>query len=301
MSKVLVVTTYGGPEGQRLIDREAPSPGPGEIAIEVRAAGVNPADWKRRQGAFGTSAALPVAMGLEASGVVTSVGEGVEGFAAGDEVLGSPARGLGAFAEHTVLAAGRSLAKPAEISFAAAATLPVAGTTAWDLTHQVDAEAGRTLLVLGAGGGVGRMVLQIAAARGLSVIGVASASKRGAIEAAGAAFVVSGDGAADRVRDHVPQGVDVLVDLVGGSALRALAPLVADPSGIVSAADASTAVELGGAGRRRSAGALGAITGLVRRGLVDPHVVAAYPLRDAGAAIAAVEAGHSGGKIVILP
>ncbi len=301
MSRVVVITAYGGPEGQRLIEREAPPPGPGEIAIEVRAAGVNPADWKRRQGAFGTSAALPVAMGLEASGVVTSVGEGVEAFTVGDEVLGSPTRWLGAFADHTVLGASRSLVKPPGVSFAAAATLPVAGTTAWDLAHQVEVEAGQTLLVLGAGGGVGRMVLQIAAARGLSVIGVASSSKREVVEEAGASFVVSGDGAADRVRDLVPHGVDVLVDLVGGGALRELAPLAGEPSAIVSAADASTAVELGGAGRRRSAGSLGAITGLVRHGLLDPHVVATHPLEDAAAAIAAVETGHSGGKVVIRP
>jgi len=84
MSMVLVVTTYGGPEGQRLIEREAPTPGAGESAVEVRAAGVNPADWKRRQGAFGTSAALPVGVALEATGVLTAGGEGVEGFAAGD-------------------------------------------------------------------------------------------------------------------------------------------------------------------------------------------------------------------------
>ena len=102
MSQVFVYKDYGGPEGQQLSERDDPSPGPGEIAIEVRAAGVNPADWKRREGACGTRGRLPAAMGLEASGVVTAVGEGVEGFAVGDEVLGAPARGLGAFAEHTV-------------------------------------------------------------------------------------------------------------------------------------------------------------------------------------------------------
>src|SRR5699024_8736934 len=155
MSAVFVFTTYGGPEGQMLTEREPPAPGPGEIAIEVHAAGVNPADWKRREGAFGTRGALPVAMGLEAAGVVTAVGEGVDEFAVGDEVLGAPARGLGAFAEHTVLAASQTVAKPEAISFADAATIPVAGTTAYDLTHQVELEAGQTLLVIGAGGGVG--------------------------------------------------------------------------------------------------------------------------------------------------
>ena len=301
MSKVFVFTTYGGPEGQRLTERETPSPGPGEIAIEVRSAGVNPADWKRREGAFGTSGELPVAMGLEASGVVTSVGDGVEGFAVGDEVLGSPARGLGAFAEHTVLDASLTVAKPEEISFAAAATLPVAGTTAYDLTHQVEIEAGQTLLVLGAGGGVGRMVLQIAKVHELNAIGVASTSKRELIEATGATFVASGDGAVDRVRALAPEGVDVLTDLVGGDALRELAPLAKDSSVIVSAAAAAPAVELGGAGRKRSEGVLGKITSVVQYGLVDPHIVATYLLEDAEEAIAAVETGRSSGKIVILP
>src|SRR5690625_5881622 len=102
MSAVFAFTTYGGPEVQQLTERKAPTPGPDEIAIKVRAAGVNPADWKRREGAFGTRGALPVAMGLEAAGVVTAVGDGVDEFAVGDEVLGAPARGLGARSEeHT--------------------------------------------------------------------------------------------------------------------------------------------------------------------------------------------------------
>lgn len=301
MSKVLVFSTYGGPEGQQLTDREAPAPRAGEIAIEVRAAGVNPADVKRREGAFGTRGSLPAAMGLEASGIVTAVGEGVEGFAVGDEVLGTPARGLGSFAEHTVLDASQSVIKPEEVSFTDAATIPVAGTTAYDLTHQVEIEAGQTLLVLGAGGGVGRMALQIAKVHDLRAIGVASESKRELVEATGATFVLSGDGAADRVRAIAPDGVDLLADLVGGEALRELAPLAKDPSMIVSAADGTTAVELGGAGRERSEGVLGKITGVVQYGLVDPHVVEAFPLSQAAEALAVVESGHAHGKIVITP
>ena len=301
MSKVLVFKGYGGPENQELTDRPVPAPGPGEIAIEVRAAGVNPADWKRRQGLLGAQEQLPTAMGLEASGVVTAVGDEVEDFAVGDEVLGTPARGMGAFAEHTVLDASQTVAKPDEISFTDAATIPVAGTTAYDLTHQVEIEAGQTLLVLGAGGGVGRMVLQIAKVHELNAIGVASESKRELIEATGAIFVPSGEGAADRVREVVPKGADLLADLVGGDALRELAPLAKDPSVIVSAADTKTANELGGGGRERSEGVLGKITGVVEYGLVDPHVVQTYPLERAAEAITAVETGHSNGKIVILP
>lgn len=301
MSKVFVFTTYGGAEGQQLTEREAPAPRAGELAIEVRAAGVNPADWKRREGAFGTRGRLPAAMGLEAAGVVTAVGEGVEDFAIGDEVLGAPARGLGAFAEHTVLDVSATVAKPGEISFTDAAAIPVAGTTAYDLTHQVEIESGQTLLVLGAGGGVGRMALQIAKVHELTAIGVASESKRELVEASGATFVPSGEGVAERVRALAPDGVDVLADLVGGDALRELAPLAKDPSVIVSAADGTTAVELGGAGRERSEGVLGKITGVVQYGLVDPHVVETFPLSQAAEALAMVESGHAHGKIVIIP
>ncbi|ATG51201.1 NADPH:quinone reductase [Brachybacterium vulturis] len=301
MSTVFVVTAYGGPEGQQLSEREAPAPRAGEIAIEVRAAGVNPADGKRREGAFGTGGRLPLAMGLEASGVVTAVGEGTEGFAVGDAVLGAPARGLGAFAEHTVLTASRSVVKPAEISFADAATLPVAGTTAYDLIHQLGLTAGQAVLVLGAGGGVGHLALQVAAAHGLTVIGVASESKRVLVEATGAAFVPSGAGVAGRVREAAPEGVDLLADLVGGEPLRELAPAATSPAAIVSAADAETAAALGGAGREQSAGALAAVTSLVRDGLVDPHVTESVPLVRAAEALAAVEAGHSRGKTVIIP
>ena len=216
MSAVFVTTAYGGPEHQQLTTREAPAPRAGEIAIEVRAAGVNPADGKRREGAFGTRGALPLALGLEASGVVTAVGEGVEGFTVGEAVLGAPARGLGAFAEHTVLKAGESVAAPDGVSFADAAALPIAGTTAYDLVHHRPLKAGATVVVLGAGGGVGRMVLQLARLRGLRTIGVASESKRALIEVEGARFVPSDAEVQQQVRELAPDGADLLIDLVGG-------------------------------------------------------------------------------------
>lgn len=301
MSAVFVTTAYGGPEGQQLIEREAPEPRAGEIALEVRAAGVNPADWKRREGAFGTKGRMPMALGLEASGVVTAVGEGAEGFAVGDDVLGTPARGLGAFAEHTVLNAATAARKPAEVSFADAATLPVAGTAAYDLSHQIVLGRGDTVLVLGAGGGVGRMILQIAAGRGLRALGVASPSKRALVEEAGAVFVASGEGVVDAARALAPDGVDLLVDLVGGDALRALAPLAAEPSRLVSAADAPTATSLGGSGRRSADDALERLTAVVAAGRVTPHVEQTFPLNRAAEALAAVETGHARGKIVIIP
>ncbi|MGD6980328.1 MULTISPECIES: NADP-dependent oxidoreductase [Citricoccus] len=301
MSKVLVFTDFGGPENQELIEREVPRPRPGQVVIRVKAAGVNPADAKMRQGLFGRKRTLPSPMGLEASGVITAVGEGVEDFAVGDEVLGLPVRGEGTFAEHAVLDAARTVAKPPEISFVEAATIPVAGTVAYDVTHQVELEPGQSLLILGAGGGVGLMAAQIGAAHRFRVIGVASASKKELVESTGATFVESGDGVVDRVREIAPEGVDLVVDLVGGQALRGIAPVAKDPGHVLTTVDPELAGELGGSGVRRTREALAKVTGLFQHGLIDPHVGRRFSLAEARAAMAAVEGGHAAGKVVIEP
>lgn len=299
MSKVFVFTDFGGPENQALIERPVPEPGPGEIAVSVRAAGINPFDVKVRSGALGRTRTLPAPMGQEVSGVVTAVGAGVEDFAVGDAVLGTTAPGRGALAEDTVLRAAKAVHKPEEIGFAEAATIPVAGSTAYDLTHQIELEAGQTLLVLGAGGGVGLIALQIGTVHHLTVIGVASEAKRALVEATGATFVAGGAGVAERVHAVAPQGVDVVADLVGGQALRDVAGLVRDPAHIVSAPDPETANELGGAGLVRTPEAMEKITEVIRYGLVDPHVTGRYPLERAAEAIAVVENGHASGKTVV--
>lgn len=300
-STALVFGEYGGPEHQQLIDRPPPSPGPGELAIEVKAAGVNPVDWKIRAGRLGRHWELPAPMGREASGVVTAVGEGVTDFAVGDEVLGLAAEGHGGLAQHTVLSAQSTVAKPEEISFVDAAAIPVAGATAYDVTHQIELEAGQTLLILGAGGGVGLMAAQIGKVHQFQVLGVASESKRELVESTGATFIESGEGAADRVRDVAPEGVDLIVDLVGGEALKAIAPVAKNPANIVSSADSATAAELGGAGVERSDDGLAKITEVIEYGLVSPNVRQRFSLADALDAVAFVETGHAPGKVVVEP
>ena len=301
MSRIYVFTRYGGPEGEELRERTVPEPGPGELLVEVRAAGVNPADAKLREGLFGTKASLPRGMGFEVSGVVAALGPGVEGYAVGQAVLGPVAPGTGGFADHAVLRASDAVAKPDGVPFAAAATLPVAGTTAWDLLHQVPLEEGQTVLVLGAGGGVGHLATEIATAERLRVIGIASPAKRGLVESAGAAWVTSGRGAVADARGLAPGGVDLVVDLVGGPALREVAPLAVSPDRVVSAADPDTATELGGSGRANDPDALRKVTGLVGAGLVTPTVAEEYPLDRAREALAAVESRHAKGKVVIVP
>lgn len=301
MSRVYVFNEFGGPDHQQLIERPIPQAGKGEIVIEVKAAGVNPADWKIREGQLGRGWALPAPMGREASGVVIEVGPGVDDFAIGDEVLGFVAPGEGAFADHARMRAAQTVAKPEDVSFAAAATIPVAGTAAYDLTHAIELEPGQTMLVLGAGGGVGLAALEIGRVHKFNVIGVASESKRVLVADAGANFVRAGAGAADAVFELAPEGVDLLIDLVGGQALLDLAPVAKRPELILSAADQQTAEQLGGAGRSYGDDALREITSVVEYGLVNPLIAAEYPLQRAGEALAAVEAGHSIGKTVIIP
>ena len=301
MTKMLVFTEYGGPETQQLIDRELPAPTGAQVAIDVQAAGVNPADWKIRAGQMGDHWRLPAPMGREAAGIVTAVGDDVEDFAVGDVVLGLAAKGHGTFAEYTVLNAKNTVAKPEELSFADAAALPVAGATAYDVTHQIELEVGQTMVILGAGGGVGLMAAQIGKVHQFNVIGIASASKRQLIEATGATFVESGDGAADRVRAIASDGADLVIDLVGGQALREVAPVAKEPSLIVSTADPDTAEELGGAGVERTKEGLAKITEVAEYGLVTPNVAERFALQDVEQAIATVEDGHAAGKVVIEP
>ncbi|MFB7666627.1 NADP-dependent oxidoreductase [Kitasatospora sp. NPDC056138] len=299
MSKAFGFVAYGGPENQEFLDRPIPSPGPGQLLIAVRAAGVNPVDWKIRQGRLGTGQPLPAVLGSEASGVVQALGAGVEGFAVGDEVFGNTA--AGGYAEHTLLDAATTAHKRPDISFTQAAALPVAAATAYDALRQLDLKAGQTVLILGVAGGVGSVAAQLAKGHGLTVLGTAGDRNRAYVESLGAVQVRYGDGVAERIRALAPDGVDGIVDLVGGDDARAVAPLLNDPAKLVSAVDPTTAAELGGAFVRRSRGAdtLEALAKLVAFDALDQHIAATYPLEHAARALSEVESGHVRGKLVL--
>ncbi|MFB7497467.1 NADP-dependent oxidoreductase [Streptomyces sp. NPDC056161] len=303
MPKAYVFTRYGGPETEALADVARPGPGAGQVLVAVRAAGVNPVDWKLRNGLRRPGSGertFPSVFGSEVSGVVEEVGDGVTGISVGDEVFGNTVDG--GYAEYALLSTAVTAHKPAALSFADAATLPVAAATAYDGLHQLDLPAGATLLVTGAGGGVGASALQIARSLGLRVVGVASASKKDFIESLGAVHVPSGPGLADRVGAAAPDGVDAVYDLVGGDVLTEVAALPADPAEVITAAALPEALARRGASRvarARTAAVLDAVAHLVVTGALDPHVTRTFPLEQAGAALRAVEEGHTQGKIVI--
>ncbi|GHD86072.1 NADP-dependent oxidoreductase [Streptomyces naganishii] len=304
MPKAYVFTRYGGPETEALAEVDRPTPGPGQILVAVRAAGVNPVDWKQRTGYRrpGESGErdFPAVFGNEVSGVVEETGEGVTGFAVGDEVFGNTASG--GYAQYAVLPAGVTAHKPAGVPHTDAATLPVAAATAYDGLRQLALPAGATVLVTGAGGGVGAAAVQIARAFGLNAVGVASEGKKDFVESLGAVHVPSGAGWAERARAAAPEGIDAVYDLVGGEVLTEAAGLVADRTKLITAGAPAQAVEeLGGArvARARTAAVLDEVARLVVSGELDPHVTRTYPLERAGEALRAVEDGHARGKIVI--
>jgi NADPH:quinone reductase-like Zn-dependent oxidoreductase len=301
--KVFRFTEYGGPETQEFADVPKPTPGPSEVLVRVKFAGVNPADWKIRQGLFKDFAPreLPSEFGSEVSGVVEEIGQDVDGFAVGDEVFGSPAATHGAFSEYTVTSAAETAKKPPHVSFEDAATLTVAAATAYDGVVHLGLSEGQTLLITGIGGGIGVATAQIARDSGIAVFGTASESKRALVESLDATLIPYGDGVEQRVRDVLPDGVDAIYDLVGGDALRAVAPLVKDRAKLITASDPGTAAELGGAAVNRDRGSrvMDEVAALVATGKLDPHVNDVLAFDDAAQAIASVESGHAQGKIVI--
>ncbi|MFI1400534.1 zinc-binding dehydrogenase [Streptomyces sp. NPDC020681] len=188
---------------------------------------------------------FPRVLGTEAAGTVLALGEDVDGLEVGDGVFGFALTGGGTYAETTVLSAPNT-ARAEGLSMTVAATLPVAGTTVVDVLDQLGLPAGATILVNGVGGGVGLAVARLAAKRELRVIGTGSTAKREHAEAAGVQFIdyTTGDVVA-AARDLVPDGFDGIVDMVGGTSLRTVAPLARDPRNVIAVGDLSVP-ELGG-------------------------------------------------------
>jgi NADPH2:quinone reductase len=294
-------TEIGGPDKQAFLDVPIPQPGPDELLVRVRAAGVNPGDWRLREGSYGHRG--QAVLGREVAGTVVALGPGISEFATGDEVFGGCPAMVGGWAEQALTIASFTAKRPDGVSPESAAALPVAAATAFDAMNRFGLPEGSTVLVNGAGGGVGVPAVQLATARGLRVIGVASPAKHELVARFGGIPVAYGTGVDERVRAAAPDGVDAVLDMVGGDALRAIAALLDDRSRVTSLADKPLAVELGGFElvRDRSTAVLTELARMVAAGRLDPHVTEIRPLSDAQAALAVVEQGHATGKVVLIP
>ena len=314
MSRAVVAVAFGGPEALAVIDVEDSLPGPGQIAVDIRAAGVNPVDAKLYSGVFGTGASLPIALGMEAAGVVTAVGDDAVGprgvISVGDEVV--LYRINGAYADRVVVDASAAVPKPPTMSFEKAAGLMLTGSTASHALTVTGVERGATVLIHGASGGVGQMAVQLAVARGARVIGTAGAGRQDVVRALGGEPVVYGDGLAERVAALAPDGIDAAIDNVGtDEAIDVSLQLVSDRSRIATIAafarGAKEGIKVLGGGPGADPGtelrntARLELVDLVAAGGLTVTVAATYSLADAAAAHTAILTGHTTGKIVLVP
>jgi NADPH:quinone reductase-like Zn-dependent oxidoreductase len=285
-----------------------PEPGPGEVTIEVRAAGMNPADYKGL--ARGDRASLPRPVGSEVAGVLTALGPDTEiasgGGAVGDGVLAF--RIVGGYASAVTVPAADVFAKPAALDFPAAANLMLAGATAADTLQTVDAAAGETILVHGASGAVGVSVLQQARLLGARTVGTASERSFETVRRFGGVPVAYGPGLADRVRAAAPEGISAAIDTVGtDEAVDVSLELVPDHGRIVSIAafgrgdSGITLISGDDPETHVRANAWRTLLPAAADGSLKISIVRTYPLAEAAEAVRFVRDGHSAGKVVLLP
>jgi NADPH:quinone reductase-like Zn-dependent oxidoreductase len=297
----------GGPEVLRLVEVDRPEPGLSEILVRVRAAGLNPADWKHRARSIFLGPP-PFVLGWDVSGVVEATGFGVTLFKPGDEVFGMLPfpRGAGSHAEYVTGPARAFAAKPGSVSHVQAAALPLAALTAWQaMADTARLSAGQRVLIHAAAGGVGHLAVQIAKARGAYVIGTAGAANHDLIRSLGGDELIDYH-AADFAK--VVSDADVVLDTVSGDyparSLRAMRP-----GGVLICLrpfPAEVATEAARRGVRAEAmlveadrSGMTAIADLVTEGKLRPVIAGTFPLADAAKAHELGDGGHVAGKLVL--
>ena len=299
--RALQYTAYGGPEALTWGEAPVPHAGPGEIRIAVRAASVNPIDWKLLAGAMSGGRPLtgPGYLGRDAAGVVDELGEGVTGASVGDEVFG---RGQHTQAESAVLDAWA--AKPPSIDWAVAAAAGVAGETSERGLRLLGVEVGDTIFVDGGAGGVGAVAVQMAIARGAGVIASASQANQDYLREIGAIPVLYGEGVAARVLAAAGGRVDAVFDVAGKTPIQELISLVSRPSQVLSianfAAGQAGAQVSGGGADSRPMQALAEVAELLAQNNVVIKVQT-FPFNRAAEAYRISQSGHVRGKLVLIP
>ncbi|XID96244.1 NADP-dependent oxidoreductase [Paenibacillaceae bacterium WGS1546] len=300
--KAAAVSAYGPPEALQVVETEAPVPGPGEVRVRVKAAGVQPADLAVRRGWAppGASLRLPQIPGNEFAGIVDQVGDGVTGFAPGDEAIGF--RVLNCYAEYVVVPAEQLAHKPEGMPWEVAGAFSASAQTAHTALRELGVGEGDTVLVHAAAGGVGSVAVQLARAWGATTIGTASPRNHDYLRSLGAIPVSYGEGLADRIRALAPQGVDAALDAAGEDALRASVELVPNKSRIGTIVSFGLAPELGVRAIRsqRSSARLNELLDCWRQDRLRVEVRATFPLERAADAHRELEGGHGYGKIALV-
>jgi NADPH:quinone reductase-like Zn-dependent oxidoreductase len=301
--KAIVYRQYGGPEVLELVELPEPKVAQSSVLVQVKAAALNPADIGMQAGAADSmvDAWFPVIPGWDVAGVIQAVGPGVTEFRPGDEVIGFVYEGIlrhGTYAERVAAAVHYFAPKPRNATWAQAAGLPLAGLTAYQaVVRHIQLSAGETLLIHGAGGGVGSLAAQIAVSLGARVIGSASLADDPFLVSLGVEPVHYGDELVEKVRELAPRGVDAAFDCAGRGVLARTAPLYGERTRVFSIADAAPGATTIFA--RPDQGDLVKLVELVDAGRLTVRVAATYPLASAAEAQKALVQGRLSGKIIL--
>jgi NADPH:quinone reductase-like Zn-dependent oxidoreductase len=308
MSKAVRFDQYGDIDVLEVRDVERPEPGPGEVLVQVKAAGINPGEASIRKGLmrdiFPTT--FPSGQGSDFAGVVAEAGSGVGGFTSGDEVVGFTEK-RGSHAEFVVVPEENLVVKPAAISWDVAGGLYVAGTSAYAAVRHVDLAKGDVVVVAGAAGGVGSIAVQLAANTGATVVGIAGPSNDEWLRAHGVIPVNYGDGLAERLRAAAPAGrIDAFLDFFGGGYVElAVDELGVAPERVNTIIDFAAAerFKVGTAGNADAASAdvLSELVGLAADGRLEVPVAGVFALDDVRSAFSTLEQRHTRGKLVLRP
>jgi NADPH:quinone reductase-like Zn-dependent oxidoreductase len=308
MSKAVQFDSYGGIDVLEVRDVPRPTPGPGEVLVEVKAAGINPGEAMIRQGFMHDRwpATFPSGQGSDLAGVVAETGADVDTVKVGDAVIGFTER-RDSQAEFVVVPKDQLTPKPDNVTWEAAGALFGVGTTAYAAVRAVALEPGETVVVAGAAGGVGSIAVQLAKRAGATVLGIAGPSNDDWLTAHGVVPVNYGDGLANRLRDVAPDGqVDAFLDFFGGGYVElAVTELGIDPQRVDTIIDFPAIERFGVKGEGNAdaadAGVLAELAELIAAGELEVPVAEVYPLDQVQQAFDSLEQRHTRGKIVLRP
>lgn len=305
--KAVFYEAFGGPDVLQYGELPDPHIGPDSLVVEVRAAGINPVDYKIRQGYLAglIDATFPIVPGWDVSGVVVAVGLDTPEYQVGDEVLAyvrKDAVGGGTLAELVSVPVRTAALKPSGVSFEDAAALPLTGLTALQTVRRAGVAAGQSVLVHAAAGGVGSFATQLAVLAGAHVVGTAGTTNFDYLRSLGAEPIAYGEGLVEQARALEPDGFDVILDYVGGAAMDSVPELLLPGGHVVSIAD-GRAAQYGGqtAWVRPDHDDLAALAGLVADGKLSVNLAGVYELGRAADAYRELEGGHVRGKLVVRP
>ena len=296
---------YGESDVLDVVDVPKPGPGPTQVLVQVKAAGINPGEAKIRQGLMHSRfpATFPSGQGSDMAGVVTQVGPEVSGFTVGDNVIGYTDE-RASQAEYVAVDATHLTSKPAEVPWEVAGALPVAGFSAYAAIRAVGLADGDTVVVAGAAGGVGSITVQLARLAGATVVGLASPANHEWLAGHGVIPVAYGDGVADRIRQAAAK-VDAFIDTFGADYVKLALDLGVEPKRVDTIANFAAVAEYGvkaeGNAVGASAATLAELARLIAAGKLEVPIAATFPLADVRAAYGRLATGHIRGKIVLIP